>query len=306
MTTKLTDTAHSVPLKDGGSTLPRRNSNAYLSEGGPPDPINFLRRMSNDGSSANDMRRSDSADDYFDSADEDEGAAAAEDLHPTAVILPPRPPRRRRHELTESQRKQDPPARERPLPGQPWPYRDTLSFTRTLIFYGAGSITHESERACRQIQEARSFRQKYYASEGCICAADDILKQANMQFGFGKEGIIEVYAESDINKVNNLVQIPNVDEFNKDYHRLVDIANDGSMRSYCFQRLQLLSSAFRMHVTMNGPAEAAEQSNLLGTDFYRTFKIDNHIHAAAAPTARQFVNFVSKKEDRDLGKVGGL
>ena len=109
MTTKMTDNAHSVPLKDGGSTIPRRNSNAYLSEGGPPDPINFLRRMSNDGSSTYDMRRSDSADDYFDSAEEgEEGTTAAEDLHPTAVILPPRPPRRRRHERTARQRKQDP------------------------------------------------------------------------------------------------------------------------------------------------------------------------------------------------------
>ena len=75
------------------------------------------------------------------------------------------------------------------------------------------------------------------------------------------------------------------------------------MRTFCFQRLQLLSSAFRMHETMNGSAEANEQSNLLGTDFYRTFKIDNHIHAAGAPTAKQFVSFVTNKLETEADTV---
>ena len=92
-----------------------------------------------------------------------------------------------------------------------------------------------------------------------------------------------------------LCQLPTIDDFYVDYKRLVEIVSDGAMRSYCFQRLQLLSSAFKMHVTANGAVESKEQSNLLGTDFYRTMKIDNHIHAAAAPSAKQFVNFVRNK-----------
>ena len=46
---------------------------------------------------------------------------------------------------------------------------------------------------------------------------------------------------------------------------------------------------------MNTQVETEEQSNLLGTDFYRTMKIDNHIHAAAANSAKQFVDFVRNK-----------
>jgi AMP deaminase len=262
-------------------------------EGGPPDPIAFLRRLSGD----EDMRRSDSADDILSELNDE----AAELSLDSPGDGPPSPRRLERN--TSGRRKQDPPARERPLPGQPWPYRDTLSFTRTLIFYGAGSITHEHERACKQIQEARKFRQKYLGSSGTKFASDDVLKEPDIQFGFGEEGVIELYSAADVDKTNNLCQVPNGEDFNKDYRRLVDIANDGSMRSFCFQRLQLLSSAFRMHVTMNGPAEATEQSNLLGTDFYRTFKIDNHIHAAAAPTARMFVNFVAKKLETEPDTV---
>lgn len=49
----------------------------------------------------------------------------------------------------------------------------------------------------------------------------------------------------------------------------------------------------------NSIVENEEQSNLLGTDFYRTMKIDNHIHLAAAPSAKQFVNFVEEKLENE-------
>lgn len=61
----------------------------------------------------------------------------------------------------------------------------------------------------------------------------------------------------------------------------------------------MLDSAFKMHVTANGTVENEAQSNLLGTDFYRTMKIDNHIHLAAAASANQFVNFVGEKLEKE-------
>lgn len=61
----------------------------------------------------------------------------------------------------------------------------------------------------------------------------------------------------------------------------------------------MLDSAFKMHVTANGTVENDAQSNLLGTDFYRTMKIDNHIHLAAAASAKQFVNFVREKLEKE-------
>lgn len=111
-------------------------SNSLLfSEGGPPDPIAYLRRVSGDDQSDDDFRRSDSGDD---------GEAMVEAA---------------KHSRND-RRVQDPPARERPAEGEAWPYRDTLSFTRALIFYGAGAVTHEHERACKAIEECRDLRQK--------------------------------------------------------------------------------------------------------------------------------------------------
>jgi AMP deaminase len=255
--------------------------------GGPPDPIAFLRRLSSDIEVIS----------FMDSKDD------------------------------RKKRAQDPPARERPevcgkdslacsnyamielllifspinmviyQEGIPWPYRDTLSFTRSLIFYGAGSVTEEHTKACRFIQESRSLREKYYGGNGTIVIDKDILSNSkSLIFAFGKDGVVEIYDEdSDPSKSVNLCTVPSIDAYTQDYKRLVEMVSDGSMRSFCFQRLQLLSSSFKMHTISNGSVEAHEQSNLLGTDFYRTMKVDNHIHGAAAMSAKVFVDFVRNK-----------
>eukprot|EP00536_Pseudo-nitzschia_multiseries_P004125 jgi/Psemu1/187339/e_gw1.67.169.1 len=119
----------------------------------------------------------------------------------------------------------------------------------------------------------------------------------------GDDGVVELYHIEDTEKQNNLCVVPTVEEFEKDYRRMTEMVNEGFMRSFCFQRLQLLSSAFRTHTTMNASMEAHEQGNLLGTDFFRTLKIDNHIHAAGAPTAKQFVNFVANKLETEADTV---
>jgi len=200
---------------------------------------------------------------------------------------------------------QDPPARERPADGI-WPERDALSFTRFPIFCGAGSITEEHEQACKYIMEARSMRQKYHGGRGTEVRStelnlgkDELGEEGGrrLEYRFSKDGVVEVFwggknAGAD---GENLVTVPSIDEFMKDYKRLEEICCDGAMRSYCFQRLQLLTSAFKMHATSNGSVENEAQSNLLGTDFYRTMKIDNHIHLAAAASAKQFVGFVGDK-----------
>jgi hypothetical protein len=258
--------------------------------GGPPDPIEYLRRISRltvDETDSDSMSRVDSTDDVVIDAIDEGGEK---------VTVFEEPPKKAHH---EHKKKQDPPARERPPEGQDWPYRDTLSFTRSLIFYGAGAVTHEHEQACKSINEARGFRKKYCGQSGLKTDKNDLKTGNNLTWQFGKEGVVELFHESDVEKEHNLCQVPNIDDFHRDYSRLVQIVNDGAMRSYCFQRLQILSTAFRMHTTMNAAVEMQEQSNLLGTDFYRTFKIDNHIHAAAAPTAKQFVDFVRTKLENE-------
>lgn len=248
----------------------------YAREGGPPNPIDYLRQVPNIGGNVSgggiiDRRR-------YDSDDE----AASEAISLESHTLPP----------------QEPPARERPSQGEVWPYRETLSFTRSLVFYGAGSITAESEQACASIQESRELRKKYFGSLGTTLTKVGVeLTDGRLGFRMGTEGTVEIFHSDSPDQ--NLVRVPSIEEFSKDYGRLVEMVSEGAMRSFCFQRLQMLSSSFKMHTTINGTIEREEQSNLLGTDFYRTMKVDNHIHAAAAPSAKQFVEFVRRKLENE-------
>lgn len=254
---------------------------------GPPDPINFLRVVSEQDVQYTSDNEVDS--DQVNSHDRANGE-------------PPMP----------LSRNQDAPARERPPPGQAWPYRENLSFTRSLIFYGAGAVTAEHVKACKNIEICRAIRKKYFGGGNSVVQEamlknafdNDSLKNAtDIVCEFGEEGVMEIYHAEDTEKINNLSTVPTVEEFERDYKKITEMVNEGFMRSYCFQRLQLLSSAFRTHVTMNAPMESIEQGNLLGTDFFRTLKIDNHIHAAGSCTAKQFVTFVANKLDTEPDTV---
>lgn len=301
-------------------------SDYYSQQGGPPDPINYLRQiLPTSDSDVNLLRRSDSADDVSlirgKSNGDDDDAKAANGVDGTSLSGIKR---RRKSSIVRhafrgrNDDHQEPPARERPPEGQAWPQRDNLSFTRSLIFYGTGAVTEEHEKACQLIEECRSLRQKYFGHGACT--SSPILEQQNqssgcfpspsssssaipIKFHFGDDGVVELYRFNDIDRKDNLLKVPDVETYSKDYDHLVEMVNEGAMRSYCFQRLQLLSSAFKTHVTMNGSVEAAEQSNLGGMDFYCRMKIDNHIHAAAAPTAKQFVSFVSNKLETESDVV---
>jgi len=194
---------------------------------------------------------------------------------------------------------EDPPARERPADGN-WPQRESLSFTRSLVFYGNGSITPEHETAAKYIEEARALRKKYFMGDGVKCQLSKENGKSNKyEYVFSSTGVCEIYDASDFRRTNNLITVPSLESFVKDYQRLVEISSSGAMRSFSFQRLQLLDSAFKMHTTINGSAEDEAQSGLLGTDFYRTMKVDNHIHLAAAASAKQFVNFVRDKLENE-------
>lgn len=299
---------------------PLSSSLASFLGGGPPDPISYLRRTQ---SSVDSVRRTDSADDPDDYIEDDtidrkddDGTVAVMDGDVDDKEVEKTGIKRRRMSSKSSKKQthhdhQDEPARERPPAGVAWPKRDALSFTRSLIFYGAGAVTQENVKACKNIQQCRSLRQKYFGGGAtklnkkilkAHCGGDSAI-DCKLVFQLGGNGVMELYHRDDVDKKNNLCIVPDVDEYNSDYQRMVEMVSEGFMRSYCFQRLQLLSSAFRTHITMNGSVESQEQGNLLGTDFFRTLKIDNHIHAAGAPSAKLFVNFVTNKLETEHDTV---
>lgn len=152
---------------------------------------------------------------------------------------------------------QQPPARERPKDDN-WPERECLSFTRSLVFYGTGSMTtNEHAKACQYIMECRALRKKYHGSEDTIVHTDNdelerICKNEQLGFCFNDDGIVEVFVQdtgcydgcmpklgtatsnsnSTKEKGKSLITVPDIDEFIKDYRRMEVICADGAMRSF--------------------------------------------------------------------------
>ena len=234
-------------------------------EGGPPEPISFLHASSSQvGLSEGHVPSADGAATSLivgkeDATDEEMTSSSSPEHNnnnKNSNEAQPSSPKRRK------KKQQEPPARERPEEGQPWPYRDTLSFTRTLIFYGAGSITQEHKRACKQIQKCRSLRKKYCGQEGVKIVNPQLLEETDsnkISFQFGTKGVMEVFHASLPGQ--NLFDLPGIEQFHHDYQQLAEAVSEGAVRSFCFQRLQLLSTAFKMHTTMNTQVETEEQSN---------------------------------------------
>jgi hypothetical protein len=126
------------------------STNEFLDAIGVPDPINYLRAPPNErgvSSSLADRGRLDSNDDLFSEGEEHDKKQAATD---------------NAGGKRQKRQPEDPPARERPAEGASWPYRETI------VFYGAGSITIESEHVCRLIQECISLRPKYQCSKSTM------------------------------------------------------------------------------------------------------------------------------------------
>ena len=118
-----------------------------FTEGGPPDPISYLRGIAaceHGGDESDYLRRSDAADGLCETTttDDDDGYAGNDKVDEGAEGGMDSPPQQGKNDTTRvtstgsnriMRRIQDPPARERPSEGQAWPYRDTFSFPRTFF-----------------------------------------------------------------------------------------------------------------------------------------------------------------------------
>jgi hypothetical protein len=109
------------------------------------------------------------------------------------------------------------------------------------MFYGEGSATDEHETACRFIIEARSIRQKYHGSSSTIIHSNLNVQSTEitdeLQYRMGNTGVMEIFSKT---IPEGMITIPTIDEFTKDYNRLVQICNDGVMRSFWYARFQCL------------------------------------------------------------------
>uniref|UniRef100_A0A8C6TTJ3 AMP deaminase n=1 Tax=Neogobius melanostomus TaxID=47308 RepID=A0A8C6TTJ3_9GOBI len=66
------------------------------------------------------------------------------------------------------------------------------------------------------------------------------------------------------------------------------------IKSFCYRRLQYLSSKFQMHILLNEMKELAAQKQVPHRDFYNIRKVDTHIHASSCMNQKHLLRFIKR------------
>lgn len=112
-----------------------------------------------------------------------------------------------------------------------------------------------------------------------------------------KDGVFSVYASAEEQQKGNVLhKAPKtVTEYYNDLNYVLRITSHGPCKSFCFRRLNWLSSKFTMHVALNTERELTIQKMVPHRDFYNVRKVDTHVHHSSSMNQKHLLRFIKKK-----------
>uniref|UniRef100_A0A8C1MLL9 AMP deaminase n=1 Tax=Cyprinus carpio TaxID=7962 RepID=A0A8C1MLL9_CYPCA len=124
------------------------------------------------------------------------------------------------------------------------------------------------------------------------------------------DGVIHVYtAQNPMDKSTELdLPYPDLQEYIADMNMMMALIINGPVKSFCYRRLQYLSSKFQMHVLLNEMKELAAQKKVPHRDFYNIRKVDTHIHASSCMNQKHLLRFIKssmKKYPDEIVRMQG-
>jgi len=119
------------------------------------------------------------------------------------------------------------------------------------------------------------------------------------------QGVVHVYTRREPDEHCPEVELPYPDlqEFVADVNVLMALIINGPIKSFCYRRLQYLSSKFQMHVLLNEMKELAAQKKVPHRDFYNIRKVDTHIHASSCMNQKHLLRFIKRAMKRHLEEI---
>ncbi|CAG6021292.1 unnamed protein product [Menidia menidia] len=119
------------------------------------------------------------------------------------------------------------------------------------------------------------------------------------------DGVMHVYTTRSILEKRTELDLPYPDlqEYIADMNVMMALIINGPVKSFCYRRLQYLSSKFQMHILLNEMKELAAQKKVPHRDFYNIRKVDTHIHASSCMNQKHLLRFIKramKKYPKDI------
>ncbi|XP_051964800.1 AMP deaminase 2-like isoform X2 [Xyrauchen texanus] len=131
------------------------------------------------------------------------------------------------------------------------------------------------------------------------------LDHANMPPGKGYtckmvDGVVHVYTH---NSSELDLPYPDLQEYITDTNMMMALIINGPVKSFCYRRLQYLSSKFQMHILLNEMKELAAQKKVPHRDFYNIRKVDTHIHASSCMNQKHLLRFIKRAIKKYPGEI---
>lgn len=133
----------------------------------------------------------------------------------------------------------------------------------------------------------------------------ECLDPANMPPGLGYtckmvDGVVHVYTH---NSSELDLPYPDLQEYIADMNMMMALIINGPVKSFCYRRLQYLSSKFQMHILLNEMKELAAQKKVPHRDFYNIRKVDTHIHASSCMNQKHLLRFIKRAMKKYPGEI---
>ncbi|KAF1390590.1 hypothetical protein PFLUV_G00059610 [Perca fluviatilis] len=122
------------------------------------------------------------------------------------------------------------------------------------------------------------------------------------------DGVMHVYTTRNVMEKSTELDLPYPDlqEYIADMNVMMALIINGPVKSFCYRRLQYLSSKFQMHILLNEMKELAAQKKVPHRDFYNIRKVDTHIHASSCMNQKHLLRFIKramKKYPKEIVRV---
>ncbi|XP_075332705.1 AMP deaminase 2 isoform X2 [Odontesthes bonariensis] len=110
------------------------------------------------------------------------------------------------------------------------------------------------------------------------------------------DGVMHVYTTRSVLEKRTELDLPYPDlqEYIADMNVMMALIINGPVKSFCYRRLQYLSSKFQMHILLNEMKELAAQKKVPHRDFYNIRKVDTHIHASSCMNQKHLLRFIKR------------
>ncbi|XP_036844835.1 AMP deaminase 2 [Oncorhynchus mykiss] len=118
-------------------------------------------------------------------------------------------------------------------------------------------------------------------------------------------GVVHIYTNKDTMEKSTELELPYPDlqDYINDMNVMMALIINGPVKSFCYRRLQYLSSKFQMHILLNEMKELAAQKKVPHRDFYNIRKVDTHIHAASCMNQKHLLRFIKRAMKKYPGEI---